>query len=443
LLGQIDPTVAGYERLDAMQAKLAAFKKSGAISGDDYVLFSGKIAKMRAEVGQASTAVHKFTLNNAAARRELGYITKDIATGQWGRMSQSLSTLAVRSNALSLIMNPLALGIAALAAAVVVFEQVASRGEQETRAFNTSLVQTGDYAGRTAAQLTDMSKVLAGVANGSAHAAAAGLAEVAATGKFTGEQFDIAAKAAVQFKDATGQAISATVAQFSDLQKDPVEALLKLNDTYHFLKQSQLDNIRSLQEQGRQMDAATEAFRIYGDEINRVSPLIVSNLSDSEKIWRGLKSTINDAADAVEEYGRKSKAANFFDTAYQLANPAALAANRTLDYLKNRGAPDSGQFANVTGGIVGDTVVNSEHVRAQEAWQREGLRYADKRVQLEDAIAKARAEGLKAGVDEIFIEERIARIRESYADKTPKPPDRKADDLAGKAVALIRKQIDA
>lgn len=79
LLGQIDPTIAGYERLDAMQAKLAAFKKSGAISGDDYTLFSGKIAQMRAEVDKAGKSTHTLSLNSAMARRELGRMGTDIA----------------------------------------------------------------------------------------------------------------------------------------------------------------------------------------------------------------------------------------------------------------------------------------------------------------------------------------------------------------------------
>lgn len=101
-----------------MQAKLAAFRKSGAISGDDYALFSGKIAGMRQELDKGAESVGKFTLNTAASRRELGYITKDLATGQYGRLSQSMSTLAVRSNALSLLMKPMALGIIGVTAVV-------------------------------------------------------------------------------------------------------------------------------------------------------------------------------------------------------------------------------------------------------------------------------------------------------------------------------------
>lgn len=77
-----------------MQAKLAAFRKSGAISGDDYALFSGKIAQMRAEVDKASGSMHKFGAHNAGARRELAYLAKDLATGQWGFAIVSLSTLA-------------------------------------------------------------------------------------------------------------------------------------------------------------------------------------------------------------------------------------------------------------------------------------------------------------------------------------------------------------
>jgi len=55
-------------------------------------------------------------------------------------------------------------------------------------------------------------------------------------------------------------------------------------------------------------------------------------------------------------------------------------------------------------------------------FQREGLRYADKQERMEAEIAKAKADGLKAGADQIVIDERIARIRESYAEKLTKSP---------------------
>jgi phage-related minor tail protein len=187
-----------------MQSKLAAFKKSGAISGDDYTLFSGKIAQMRSEVDKGSSAMHGFSLNTAASRRELGYITKDLATGQYGRMSQSLSTLAVRSNALSLLMSPLAIGIGSVAAVVGVLAVAYEKGRGEQEAYNKAIILTGNYAQTTSASLAGMAIQLDSVSGVTQHSAAAALAAVVATGKFTGDQLQQVAQAALQMQIATG-----------------------------------------------------------------------------------------------------------------------------------------------------------------------------------------------------------------------------------------------
>lgn len=238
-----------------MQAKLAAFRKSGAISGDDYTLFSGKIAQMRSEVDKGSSAMHGFSLNTAASRRELGYITKDLATGQYGRMSQSLSTLAVRSNALSLVMSPLGAGIAAVAATVGLFVVAAIKGAAETEKLRTTLIAVGDSAGVSVGALNGMA-VAVGESTGKYGDARKAIELLAASGKEAGAGLGGLAQQAVDMSIVTGESVDKSVAKIIELGQKPSETIAALNDQYHFLTAAQYAQIAALEAEGKVREAA-------------------------------------------------------------------------------------------------------------------------------------------------------------------------------------------
>ena len=44
-------------------------------------------------------------------------------------------------------------------------------------------------------------------------------------------------------RDATGRSVDETVKEFLRLRADPVKAIIDLNDQYHFLTESQLEQI--------------------------------------------------------------------------------------------------------------------------------------------------------------------------------------------------------
>jgi len=106
------------------------------------------------------------------------------------------------------LINPFTLAAAATTALVVAWKE----GRSEATEYNKAIVLTGNYAGVTAGQLSDLAKGLAGVA-GSQHDAAAALAEVTASGKFTAQQIGQVGAAALAMQQLTGQAIGDTIKQ--------------------------------------------------------------------------------------------------------------------------------------------------------------------------------------------------------------------------------------
>jgi lambda family phage tail tape measure protein len=202
------------------------------------------------------------------------------------------------------IINPLTVSAAALA----VVGTAAYQGAGELEGFNRALIASGNSVGLTGeamAGLAEQFDELQGVTTG---AAAEALTQFAATGAFTGDQLQVATEAALQWQVATGTAVEETVKQFVKLSDDPVKALLELDKQMGSLTESQLQAVQALIEAGRQTEAADMAITAYADTLASRSAQIVQNTGYIEKAWRGVKSAVVEAWDALKAVGRDTSA---------------------------------------------------------------------------------------------------------------------------------------
>lgn len=109
--------------------------------------------------------------------------------------------------------------------------------------------------------------------------AAAVLVLLADNGKIAGESFTGVTEAAVSMQEATGKAVSETVAEFAKLAEDPFKASAALNDQYHYLAASFYSQIAALEKQGDHAGAVKLVTEQYADAINERTPRILENLS--------------------------------------------------------------------------------------------------------------------------------------------------------------------
>ncbi|MDF5882127.1 phage tail length tape measure family protein [Pseudomonas aeruginosa] len=165
------------------------------------------------------------------------------------------------------------------------------KGSDEASELNESIILTGNYAGTSAGQLAAMAASLAKV-NGTRYEAVAALSEITSTGKFTVEQIEQVGTTAIAMQEATGKAVSETVAEFSKLADDPVKASQQLNDRYHYLTASVYEQITALERQGDTLGAAQFAMDAYSQAMDERANQIVENLGTMERAWR----TVGDIA---------------------------------------------------------------------------------------------------------------------------------------------------
>lgn len=276
LAGQIDPTIAALGRLDAQQAKLAAFKKAGMLGDEDFNALNAAIEANRIKFTAAGNAMHQFSLNNAFARRELGRLAADLANGNWGRFEQTSLTLANASGLLGMAFSGVGAMVLGAVAAVGLFAIGAERGWAESEKLRVSLIATGGAAGTSATALNSMANDV-GRATGHWSDARKALDDMAASGKFAGAGLSGLAAAAVDASTVTGLSIDKIIAQFEKLQGQPAKAVAALNDQYHFLTAAEYAEIAALEEQGRTRDAARVAETAYTEAMKQRAQEVADN----------------------------------------------------------------------------------------------------------------------------------------------------------------------
>jgi len=338
LLAKIDPSISKLNELDRLQKELAKQKSSGAIGGEDFEKYNGILERSRTtqiKYNDALQTTGKTAKETAFALRGLPAQFTDIVVSlqggqapftvllqQGGQIKDTFGGIvpafkAVGGALLGLI-NPLTVAGVALAAV----SYYAYQGSQELTNFNKAVVASGGFSGTSTAQFVAYQNQIAGV-TGTATQAAEALLALEASGKIVGDNFVAIGTAAVAFQKATGQAIQATVDDFASLAKDPVNAVVTLDDKYKFLTASVLTQINALKEQGDTSGAVTLAQAEMAKGVQDLADKTIQNLGTAERAWKGFKDAVLGAGSALASIGRDDPGAEL------ASNQALLARTKT------------------------------------------------------------------------------------------------------------------
>lgn len=319
-------SLAKYRKENAQAAQEAQAQAQAAIADAARVASANKVvAASHHQVAKAAVGYTKSAKEMAFATRNLPAQFTDIAVSlqagqnpltvllqQGGQLKDMFGGIGPAAKALGGyilgLINPYVLA----AAAVAVLGTAFIKGENEALRLNRALASTGGQAGVTSDQILAMSEAM-DRGKISQSNAVSGLEEVAKNGKIAGAAFQLVATAAVNMNRVTGKEISETVEEFAALGKDPVNAVLKLNETHQFLTASVYEQIKALAEQGNEAQAARVAQEAYADAVNTRAAEMESQLGSLQWAWSKVKVGAKAAWDAMMDIGRPESGASKFN----------------------------------------------------------------------------------------------------------------------------------
>ncbi|NJC36372.1 lambda family phage tail tape measure protein [Xanthomonas arboricola] len=319
LLAQIDPTVAGLNRLAEMEERLERAGDLGLIKPQVMQQYQAQIEASRQALLKSKNTTEQYGMTarqTAAAMRMIPAQMTDIVTSivagqpiwmvaiqQGGQLKDQLGGIGPAARAVSSyvlgMVNPMTVSAAAAVALAVALKQ----SQDELFDFQKNLILTGRNADISGGQfrglVSDLDK-LAGVTRGGAVDA---LNAVSASGKFAGSQLTMVAAAAARMEASTGQAASKTVEAFERIAKEPVDALVQLDEKENFLNRSQIERIYTLQEEGKEQQAVAEALVLYASHLEDVANKTDQHMPGMSQAWRTMKDEISGAWGALVNFG--------------------------------------------------------------------------------------------------------------------------------------------
>ncbi|MEX6381558.1 phage tail tape measure protein [Providencia hangzhouensis] len=227
-----------------------------------------------------------------------------VAVQQGGQIKDSFGGFGNSLKAITSLITPWKVAMFAGAGALTAFGVAAYQGSKELTEYNKQLILTGNYAAKTQGELNALAKSLSG-GGITQYKMADTLAQVVGSGSFTGSQVDMVAGVAAKMEKATGQSIDETIKQFQRLKDQPVQAVMELDKSLHFLTATQLEQITTLEEQGRSSDAAKLAMESYANSMRERASDITESLGFLESAWAGVKEMATSAWDAMLDVGRQ------------------------------------------------------------------------------------------------------------------------------------------
>jgi phage-related minor tail protein len=298
------------QRIEMTQAQAAAIAKAIAAQDAQMVSVSAYVGAEAEAVAVTEASTVAVTENtgamvlNARVSGELGTMLGEVMTGNFGRLRRSAGALANQSGLLAKAFTPI--GMAALAAggAVFAFADAVIKGAEEQAKYNAALLVTGGNAGVTSSAVQQMAQQV-GESTGSFGKASEAMLAIVNSGRFTADELQAVGTAAVQMSKLTGDSVEQSVEVFVKLQEKPVEAVVVLNEKYHFLTASVFDQIEALNKQGDTQGAAKVAMDAYAASLEQRTSEAESQLGTLARSWDSVKASASFAWDAMLGVGRE------------------------------------------------------------------------------------------------------------------------------------------
>lgn len=227
-----------------------------------------------------------------------------VAIQQGGQIRDSFNGAGNAFRAIVGAISPATFAIGGAAVAIGATALAAFQGRREWDEYTAAILRTGNAAGTTSAQLSDMARRNAGGGATQGQNAEV-LAALVGTGQVTGANLESAMRTAVALQRDLGIETGKTVQAFASLAKDPLAAVAKLNEQTNFLSMSTYEQIKALVGQKRETEASSIAMSEYARVMEDRAKEMRASLGWIEGGWKSLGEAAAAAWDKMRGVGRK------------------------------------------------------------------------------------------------------------------------------------------
>jgi hypothetical protein len=347
---------------------------------------------------------------------------------QGGQIKDSFGGIGNAVRELGAVFTPLRLAIGGAVGALAGLGFAYLKGASEAEQFQKTLILTGNAAGVTAGQLSDMAAAVDKAGAGTTGRAAEVLNQIAASGRVGAGSLARFTAAALEMERVGGPAADETAKAFAELGKSPFDAAVKLNEATGAFTAGVLGQIKALEEQGRTVDAARVAQEAYAQSLEDRAPALLKNLGLIESAWLGIKTATKEAVDFVLGIGRADTLGAQLEGMQKL-----LAMNESLGRgeakIPGLGSQNDGLREQIR--LLSRAILLRNESAAAEAASvqlsrdtTEALKlkekYYDAEKKKKDEIRQVDRLRLADALSELEAKNLIAKIEEKYAPKTGK-----------------------
>ncbi|MBD8531578.1 MULTISPECIES: phage tail length tape measure family protein [unclassified Massilia] len=318
------------------------------------------------------------------------------------------------------------------AAAVGTLAYAYSEGAHEAKAFGQAIVLSNNAAGTSINQLMDAARGISDVSKNTQGAAAEALQVLVDTGAVSSANLQRFAAVAVETERVLDKAVKDTAAEFADLRRAPLEALQKLGEKYHFVTAATYAQVKALQDEGRQNDAAALAQSTYAEEFEKRNKKVLENMGALKRGWMDISTWAKKGWDAILDIGRKEtpneeigrinnilslKQSGLAQRESSGDGDSSIANELRRDIaqlLARRQELQSGMASEVAAGAAQEKALKAEEVRKR--WLSEQNILLTRQDQLKRDLAASETEGRANGLSEEEIQTRLLVVRRKYND---------------------------
>lgn len=325
------------------------------------------------------------------------------------------------------LLNPFVIAGGVAAALALAYKQ----GSAEADEFRRAIVMSGNAAGTSVGQLSDMARAVS-TNIGTQSQAAAVLAQMASGGRIAGDNLQYFTEVAMGLERYVGVPVKATIADLEELGKAPLAASVKLNEQYRYLSVAVYEQIKALDEQGRKEEAASVAQNAYAKAFEARKNEMRANLGYLESAWDKVTAAAKRGWDAMLNVGRSTTST---DAATAIRDRLSkqqeeLAAKRAINpYADTSGLEKGIEILKQRLGLLESDERQAKRMAAAEAerskqtelraeWDKVVLANLSKEKKLAQEIADIRAKGAAAGIDKAEIDKQVKAHQDKNADKS-------------------------